>query len=148
MILKTNCETEFEIDDEDYHLFVDMYFSLTPGIRGGYVMTHRGSERKLLHKMLLIDDSEVDHKDTNKLNNKKDNLRYTTRAINLQNRHGYGMYAKGVTYDDRRGRYSAKIQIDKVSMRLGAFDTEQEASDAYNKAALEYYGPDAMLSAP
>jgi hypothetical protein len=86
-------------------------------------------------------ESEIDHKDGDKTNNRWDNLREATRPQNLWNRgwnsnntSGY----RGVRLRD--GRWHAEIRVNNKVYRLGKFSTPEEASRAYQNAALRAHG--------
>ena len=82
---------------------------------------------------------QVDHKDTNSLDNRWVNLRLATR---VQNRRNSGMARNntsgfvGAIWDKHAGMWIARIR----GKFLGRFKTAEEAGEAYRKAALEQYG--------
>jgi hypothetical protein len=91
---------------------------------------------------------EVDHIDRNTLNDRIENLRLATRSQGNANRtkhsnnkSGY----KGVCWDNRAGRWRAKIQVKKTSIFLGRFNTREEAYAVYCQAAIKYFGEFACL---
>jgi hypothetical protein len=83
---------------------------------------------------------QIDHKDTNKMNNKWDNLR---QATSVQNRGNVRVRSKiGFKGVRKKGkRYAAHLG----QTYLGTFDTPEEASKAYEAAAKEYYGEFARI---
>lgn len=86
-------------------------------------------------------DQWVDHKDGIKSNNRIDNLRLATPTQNQQNKAGYGSYAKGVTWRNRKEKpFQAKIRVNGDRIHLGSFATEEEAAEAYRQAAKEHHG--------
>ena len=84
----------------------------------------------------------VDHIDGDKLNNRRANLRLCSQADNTRNtRLGRNNTsgAKGVSLDVN-GKWRARIWKDRKEIRIGTFDTVEEALAAYDKAAAELHG--------
>jgi hypothetical protein len=91
---------------------------------------------------------QVDHKDGDGLNCRRNNMREATSAQNNQNhglrrdnRSGY----KGVGWDKQPGRWRARIRADGKQWTIGHFDgppppAPKEAAEAYDRAALELFG--------
>lgn len=85
---------------------------------------------------------QIDHINGNPSDNRIVNLRLATPSENSRNRgkppHNTTGF-KGVSR--QRGRYQALIRIDDGKNKfLGSFTTPEEASAAYNRAALEHHG--------
>jgi len=115
----------------------------------GYVRRHLGSGNYLyMHRAVLMGVTMVDHANGNKIDNRRCNLRECTMAQNLQNgkshRDAFSKY-KGVSYDKSRRKWAADIMAFGKRRRLGRFDTEREAAEAYATAAKEFHGQFAKL---
>ena len=84
---------------------------------------------------------QIDHIDGNGLNNRFDNLRVVTNRQNTSNSRVYKNNQLGIRGVDKfAGKYRATIQKDGKGLHLGYFDTPEEASAAYQKAARELFG--------
>jgi hypothetical protein len=87
---------------------------------------------------------EVDHKDTNRSNDRWLNLREATRQQNASNRpispnNKSGL--KGATFrKGRRRPWFAQIVVANRNISLGYFATKEAAHAAYCAAAREHYG--------
>lgn len=117
------CGSELLIDDDDYVRFgwLNWYVS-----ENGYVLTDtpkpkRGqySVKQRLHRLIVLcpEGMDVDHKNGNKLDNRKENLRICTRSQNLANKESSEnrKYSplKGAYYDRRRNSWFAMVPIDE-----------------------------------
>ena len=83
----------------------------------------------------------VDHINGIKIDNSKLNLRSVSpsdnnknRSVRIDNYTGF----KGVTRC--RDKYQARITLNGIKQHLGTYKTIAEASQAYEKAAAEYFG--------
>lgn len=92
----------------------------------------------------------VDHINRNVLDNRRENLRFATHTQNNANKlvgqkQKWSRF-KGVSgYSDWR-KWKSYINVNDRQIVLGYYDTELEAAEAYNKAAVEYFGEYAMLN--
>lgn len=120
----------------------------------GYVIndTGKGETRKVwsLHREIMgnPEGMHVDHTNGDKMDNRKYNLRVCSAKENIRNskaQEGTSGY-KGVHYDKSRGRWSASIKVDRKSIFLGRYDSENQAAEAYDEAAKEYFGEYARLN--
>jgi hypothetical protein len=93
-----------------------------------------------LHRFILKDVVMVDHKNGDTLDNRRGNLRAATRSQNGANsgKHAgkWSSEYKGVTWDKRKHKWIAKIG----QRTIGRFESEEDAAEAYNKAAIQKYG--------
>ena len=94
-------------------------------------------------------DSLLDHKDGDKTNNSLSNLRLADTPENGWNRKvssNNRLKVKGVSYNKQKGKYVSAIMFNGKRKFLGYFETVEEASEAYKKAAQEFHGDFARLS--
>lgn len=102
--------------------------------------------RDILSRMLdrpLLPSEQVDHKDLNTLNNRRENLRLATGGQNQRNKGRLRSNTsgfKGVYFCKRDNKWRATIHKDSKRFCLGSFNTPEEAHDAYCKAAKELHG--------
>lgn len=135
-----------EIDDEDFekisgrkwYLHSEGY-AAAPNYEDGIPGT------VYMHK-LIVPGKFVDHRDRNKLNNRKSNLRCASRSQNNANRVKQSRPCtskfKGVYWESDRGKWTASLK----NRRLGRFDDEVQAAKAYNEAAEKEFGEFALLN--
>lgn len=109
-----------------------------------------------LHRIVAGDPEglDVDHKNRNKLDNRRANLRVATRSQNMANTVGHNgrvSQYKGVTRVTKAGLlrpWSASICVDYKRVHLGVFETEEQAARAYDHAARLHKGEFARLNFP
>lgn len=91
----------------------------------------------------------IDHINMDRSDNRIGNLRQATRGMNTMNtgaRATAKIKAKGVCFNKRLGKYVAQISKDKVVYHIGVYPRVDEASHAYNKAAIQLHGEFARLN--
>ena len=119
----------------------------------------RHAARIILERVLgrrLERQERVDHINHDKLDNRRGNLRLATHQQNKWNvpkqKHRDGRPTssqyKGVSLFKRNGRWTASIKVNDKSVRLGYFDTEEDAARAYDAAARQYFGEFAYCNFP
>lgn len=81
-----------------------------------------------------VDFIELDHIDTNKSNNKIDNLRIVTKSQQNQNRS-----FKGISWHKMNKKWISRITVNGKTTHLGYFNTEEEARNAYLQAKEKYH---------
>ncbi len=92
---------------------------------------------------------QVDHRNGDGLNNQKFNLRQALHGQNQQNmrKHvGCTSRFKGVYWHRQRGKWSAKIMVNRISRYLGLYTSEEDAARAYDKAAKCFFGEFALVN--
>jgi len=121
--------------------------------RNGYAARREHGKTVFMHRQIMQppDGMFVDHIDGNRANNCRCNLRVCTRRENLRNqgkRAGCLSRYKGVSYDRRDRNWVAAINYDNRRVVLGDFDDEVEAARAYDRRAVEVFGPYAHPNFP
>lgn len=107
-----------------------------------------------MHKLILNPPPGMwsDHKDLNKLNNQRTNLRSCTPRQNNRNKGKHKRKTatskfKGVSYDSENKKWIVSIMgSDGVRRHLGRFRSEIEAARVYNEAAKLHHGEFASLN--
>lgn len=146
------------IDDNDFEELSKYNWTRN---KSGYVYRMRTKEERndpnfpktiLLHRQIMnvLKESRkiiIDHKDHDKLNNQRTNLRLCNQSLNGINKRTFNKETgyKGVQ-PAFKTRFRATITKDKVYYRLGIFKTAEEAAQAYNDKAIELYGEFAFLN--
>jgi hypothetical protein len=114
------------------------------GIGGRYYKAHR-----LAWLMMTGSwpESQIDHRDLDKSNNRWGNLRLATNTQNTANvgaRSHNVCGLKGVhsitTRHGKFGGWRAQIRVSGKLIHLGVFDTALAAHEAYELASREYFG--------
>lgn len=146
------------VDDFDYEYLSEFKWYLHNAgyaVRDQYLGRVNGKKKKkciLMHRVIndTPDNMHTDHKNGNKLDNRKENLRACTMGQNMCNVKArtnkvHSKY-KGVSWDYKNKKWHVKITKDKKTINLGRFISEVEAGVAYNKAALKHFGEFALLN--
>lgn len=117
---------------------------------GNYIKGDKG----YLHRWIVTrrigeipDALYVDHIDGDPLNNRFGNLRLCEphqNSANARTRGGKSTY-RGV-FQQISGRWTSQISSQGNRICLGTYDTEEEAAEAYDKAALSIHGEFARLN--
>lgn len=132
------------VDDNMYDEINQYSWRVQRGCNTIYARTDVNGKPLLMHRLVMKiaeRDLVCDHVDEDGLNNQTTNLRFLTYAKNnirsgprKANKSGY----KGVHPCGKSWR--AVIHIDRKTIALGRYATKEEAAEAYNKAAVSYFG--------
>ncbi|KKN77561.1 hypothetical protein LCGC14_0358360 [marine sediment metagenome] len=105
----------------------------------------------LMHREVMSapKNQQIDHRNNDALDNRRENLRIATPSQNAQNRRprkNTTSRHKGVSWYKKYEKWCAFITIDHKNKNLGYFDDEDDAGRAYDKKALEAFGEFANLN--
>lgn len=156
------------VDSEDFEFLNQWKWTYRQGyaVRGEYIgrisdERHPSGRQKYksrliaMHRVIAKTPPQLttDHINGNKLDNRKENLRNCTKRQNCYNtgtRNPNKDLAKspyvGVHISQSGKRWISHIAPNRKSIHLGTFDTAEEAAEAYNMAALSFYGQFAKLN--
>ena len=122
----------FIFDVEDYEKIKGIHWYIN---KSGYVVSTIYRQHRLI--MDCPDNMIVDHINHNKADNRKCNLRITTKSENSRNvalRKNNKSGVTGVYWSNHFNKWIAKIMIDKKESTLGMFDVFEEAARQLNVA--------------
>lgn len=113
-----------------------------------YAVTHIDGRPVRLHRFLwrrwrLAAARLIDHRNTNGLDCRRQNLRRATFEQNNANqplRRDNISGCKGVSWDARKGRWRARVQANGQRRNLGYFESPIAAQRARQRAARELHG--------
>ena len=141
------------VDDGDYEsLLRHKWTALKTSKRGKfYAVTKVKSRLIYMHRMLLGDGSYLaDHINGDGLDNRRKNLRRSTKSQNAWNSKkkscGTTSKYKGVGWVAKDKAFQARIRTPKGRISLGYFVNELDAAMAYNKKSYELHGEYAKLN--
>jgi hypothetical protein len=131
------------VDDEDFPLLSRHTWYQN---NSGYATTEINRNRILMHRLVfgpVRGKYLVDHKDQNKLNNQKTNLRIASKqenSINCKHRKNSKTGYRGVR--ELNGRYQAYTTYNGKQVSFGVYDTAELAARARDSGMLGLHGPD------
>lgn len=161
-IIQLNRGFVTKVDDSDYNWLNQWRWTVARRKNIYYAVRTEYSSNKLIlmHREILHAEKKhrVDHRDMDGLNNQRFNLRECNASQNAMNglgRDGSSKY-RGVTVRRRvpckkdpmglRNRYIARIGVNNKEIFIGKFNSEEEAAEAWNVAAVNYFGEFAKLN--
>jgi hypothetical protein len=150
------------VDDEDYNKISHFPWFAIRQRKHWYAVYATGpATARVHHRMHTVlmkppSGMEVDHINGDGLNNTRANMRIVRPADNAKNRRkGTGKGGrpttsqyKGVNFYPLRSCWLARIMVDKRSIHIGYFASEEAAARAYDQAAAQHHGEFARLNFP
>jgi hypothetical protein len=146
-------EELYKVSDLGNVLSVRKNKNLKPGLSHEYKMVvlcdNKKRSTKKIHQLVAICflehktcgmDKVVDHIDGDKLNNRLSNLQVLSHRANIQKADRKNKSSKftGVSFHKGRQMYRAYIDVSKKNIHLGFYESEIEASKAYQDALKKY----------
>ncbi len=114
----------------------------------GYMRVTVDKKSYLLHRLIWVyhygdipTGLLIDHKDTNRNNNRITNLRLITKQDNHFNRSD----VKGFYWEDRRKHFVSRIKVSGKQIYIGSHKTGLEARQAYLLAKKKYHVIDEFI---
>lgn len=130
----------FLCDVEDLEKLLDYTWHKNPD---GYAVARKkrckNGSKETAHGLVMgrQEGKEIDHINRNKLDNRKENLRFVTHSENMRNVEKVLKHNAGVYW--RKGRYISSIHVKDKTIHLGCFASEEEAIAARKKAEKIYW---------
>lgn len=138
------------VDNEDFEFLNKFKWCLNGRYAARSTKLSDGSKGHILmHRLILLSrhGESTDHKNENKLDNRRSNIRRCTQTENNRNvsrRKDNTSGYKGVHRS--RNLWGTQISHNGVLLFLGRYKCKHEAAKAYNRAALKYHGEFANLN--
>ena len=144
------------VEQRDYYRVKKLNWSISGKEKCIYAVHYEKVEsgkiiRVHMHRFIMGEPAGklVDHHNSNKLDNRRTNLRIASHSENNCNRpkkKGTSSQYIGSHLNKKTGRWIAQIRINGKSTHLGSFANEIDAARAYDEAARKYHGEFARLN--
>jgi len=131
---------------------LSIFYSRSWSLSSGYLSNHESEKVKTLFQNLILGAKKfqfVDHKNRNKFDYRRKNLRlcsFSQNNINRDCKKKKTSKYRGVSFIKRDNLWSANISYEGINYHLGRFKNEKDAAIAYNKKAIEIHKEFAQLN--
>lgn len=145
------------VDDIDFEYLSQFNWCVSHGyaVRRGENNRHLGMHRVILERKLgrkLVKGEIPEHKNHQRSDNTRDNIRLATQGQNIANIPKYASKKssrfKGVSFQKSTGKWNAQIKVNGKLLHIGTFSVEEDAGRAYDKRAYLHFGEFASLNFP
>lgn len=139
-----------KMDLEDRLRFPGRIYSYQ-GDRKINILTYSRGKTRHIHREILgvtRKDLLVDHKNGDRFNIRKTNLRICKVGTNNKNKADYTKTSdlpRGVT-TRKNGKFAAAITLNKKAVYLGLYDTAEEAHQEFRKAHIKAHGKNSVYN--
>ena len=140
LVLVTNRNEFIVIDKEDYNKIKDSKWCVS---KTGYAVANINKKVVKMHRQILgvIDPSQIiDHKNRNKLDNRKENLRICSQKENTRNRGATRGRELPLGIRKRNGKFEARIMVNRKEINLGGYACLSDAVLARKEGEKKYFG--------
>jgi hypothetical protein len=141
-----------KVDDSDYaELSKYKWYCSALGYAVRNTSSRNNNKKTVIymHRVLLQTPQQVDHKNSDRLDNRKSNLRVCSNAENNRNKplhanntSGY----KGVVWHRQTQKWRAQLMVNGKPVHGGLFKSKVDAAKAYNLIAKKHFGRFAKLN--
>jgi hypothetical protein len=145
------------VSDEDYERVAQYKWSARwhPRVHNFYAIRNDYTGGKhttpLMHRFIMAAQpgEQIDHRNGNVLDNRRENLRRCTAGDNSHNQHRHTPHSsiyKGVSIHKQTGKWQASVGLDGRIYYLGLYETQEQAARVYDAKARELHGEFASLN--
>lgn len=143
----TNTHKKFYFDKDDYDVVKDYSWYENDQ---GYILTTIGGRGVRLHRLVFGCDTGqiIDHRNHNRADNRKENLRIASKQQNGINRganKNNKLGIKGVSYDREHDLYFSRIMVNGETIYLGSSHDINDAISLRKEAEIKYFGEFAFV---
>jgi hypothetical protein len=134
------------VDDDCYQMLSGHTWYLT---NSGYAATSVAKSHVAMHRFIIGAKvgQMIDHLNNNPLDNRRENLAFTTSNRNNQNRCQAKKFPFiGVGFVEKKKMFSARMDVPKGKRLTKFFKTIEDAARQYDEWAIEHYGAGAMTN--